>query len=400
MGAMGNIFDKCAFESEIFENRNILLPSYLPEKLPFREKQIEGMVSVLSACAKGDRPTNLFIYGKPGTGKTSCTKYVLNQLEDFANKNCLSIRTIYANCRQYNSKYKVLSNVVQKLLPEKDIIGYSGTFVYENLLSYCEKNQAKLIVAMDEIDKVKDLDELIYALTRANEELKKGSVSMIGISNQITFKERLDARTKSSLCEREIVFPPYNAEELAEILRDRVKIAFKKGVVDESAIKYAAAVAAQESGDARAAVMLLLRAGELAEKEMLKKVTDAEVRKAKCEVEEEIAIDMISTLPEQQQLVIYAIARLTSDKKGIKRFDDEHALCSGEIYDEYKKVASSFNVAPVSIRWFQEYIGELETYGIILTTSSGKGFKGQSRIIRLGLDVNKVKKALEKRFST
>ncbi|MCX8190311.1 MAG: AAA family ATPase [Candidatus Diapherotrites archaeon] len=400
MGVMGNIFDKCDFESKIFENRGIMLPSYLPEKLPFREKQIEDMVSVLSACTKGDRPTNLFIYGKPGTGKTSCTKYVINQLDEFAKKNSLRIRTIYANCRQYNSKYKVLSNVVQKLLPERDIIGYSGTFVYENLLAYCEKNQAKLIVAMDEIDKVKDLDELIYALTRANEELKKGAISIIGISNQLTFKERLDARTKSSLCEKEIVFPPYNAEELAEILRERVKMAFKKGVVDESAIKYAAAIAAQESGDARAAVMLLLRAGELAEKELLNKVTDVEVRKAKREVEEEIAIDMISTLPEQQQLVIYAISRLTFEKRGIKRFDDEHALCSGEIYDEYKKIAARFNIAPVSIRWFQEYIGELETYGIILTTNSGKGFKGQSRIIRLGLDVEKVKTALEKRFSS
>ncbi|MEM4662792.1 MAG: AAA family ATPase [Candidatus Diapherotrites archaeon] len=397
---MGNIFDNRVSESHIFENRNIMLPSYMPERLPFREKQIEALVSALSVCASGGKPVNLFVYGKPGTGKTCCTKYVINQLDEFSLKNNLPVKTSYSNCRQYNSKYKVMSSVVQKLCPERDIIGYSGTFMYETLLDYCNKNDTKLIIAMDEIDKVKDLDELIYTLTRANDELKRGSVSIIGISNQINFKERLDARTKSSLCEKELIFPPYNASELVEILRDRVKMAFKKDVVDESAINCAAAIAAQESGDARAAMMLLLRAGELAEKNMLTKVTDAEVKQAKSEVEEEIAIDLISTLPEQQQLVIYAIARLTAANKGIKRFDDEQALCSGEVYDEYRRVASKFNIAPVSIRWFQEYIGELETYGVILTTNSGKGFRGQSRIIRLGLDVEKVKKALEKRFSS
>jgi len=395
---MGNIFDEYSGKSLIFENRNIMLPSYMPERLPFREKQIETMVSTLSVCLKGSKPNNLFLYGKPGTGKTCCTKYVLGQLEDFVRKSSLPVSISYMNCRHYNSKYKVLSNVVQKLYPDKEFVGYSGTFIYEALLKYCEKNETTFIVAMDEIDKVKDLDELIYALTRANDELKKSSLAIIGISNQLTFKERLDTRTKSSLCEKELVFPPYNAEELSAILDDRAKAAFKPGVVDRSAINLAAAIAAQESGDARAAVMLLLRAGELAEREGLSKITDNEVKRAKVEVDEEIAMDIIGTLPEQQQLVLYAIANLTANRKGIKRFDDEQALCSGEVYDEYRKVALKFNVSAVSTRWFQEYINELETYGVILTTNSGKGFKGQSRLIRLGIEWEKIKKAIERRL--
>ena len=394
---MNNLFESAVAESKIFQDRNIMLPSYMPNKLPFREKQINVMVSTLSVCLKNNKPDNLFLYGKPGTGKTSCTRHVLNQLREFAEKSKLPVNINYMNCRHYNSKYKVLSRIVHQLYPDKEFIGYSGTFIYESLLSYCEKNRSILIIGLDEIDKVKDLDELIYALTRANDDLQESSITVIGISNQLTFKDRLDSRTKSSLCEKELVFPPYNANELRAILRDRVDKAFKPKVVSDSAVNLAAAMAAQESGDARAAVMLMLRAGELAEKEGLARVTDAEVKKAKEEVEEEIVMDMVSTLPEQQQLVLYAIACLTTEKKGIKRFtDNEPMLYSGEVYDEYKKIAAKLNTSTVSTRWFQEYINELEMYGILLTTSTGRGFKGQSRLIKLGFDGIKIKKVIEK----
>ena len=394
---MANLFEGSIKESRIFLNRDIMLPHYTPERLPFREKQINEMVSVLSAAINNSKPDNMFLYGKPGTGKTSCTKHVLNQLDEFAKSKSMPIRIFYMNCRHYNSKYKVLSKIVQELYPDRDFIGYSGTFIYENLLKYCKENSCRLIVGLDEIDKVKDLDELIYALTRANDELQNSSVSIVGVSNQLTFKDRLDPRTKSSLCEKELVFPPYNAAELRAILKDRVEIAFRPGVVEESAINLAAAIAAQESGDARTAVMLLLRAGDLAEENNLEKVTDAEVKTAKEIVGEEIVMDMICSLPEQQQLVLYSIAKLTTDKKGIKKLGkDDCILFSGEVYEEYKKIAEKVKTSSVSIRWFQEYINELEMYGLLLTTNSGKGFRGQTRLIKLGFDGEKIRNVLEK----
>ncbi|MCD6247754.1 MAG: AAA family ATPase [Candidatus Diapherotrites archaeon] len=397
MRVMPNLFESKIKESNIFINRDIMLPSYTPKRLPFREKQIEEMVSVLGVAIDSHKPDNLFLYGKPGTGKTSCTKHVLNQLDEFVKNKGLAVKIVYMNCRHYNSKYKVLSRIVQELYPDRDFIGYSGTFIYENLLKYCKENACRLIIGLDEIDKTKDLDELIYALTRANDELQNSSISILGISNQLMFKDRLDPRTKSSLCERELVFPPYNAEELRAILKDRVKMAFKPGVVEESAINLAAAIAAQESGDARTAVMLMLRAAEIAEQGNHNKVTDREVKKAKERVEEEIVMDMICSLPEQQQLVLYAIARLTTDKKGIKKLGNEECvLCSGEVYDEYRKIAGKIKASSVSIRWFQEYINELEMYGLLLTTNSGKGFRGHTRLIKLGFDGEKIRSVLEK----
>jgi cell division control protein 6 len=224
-------------------------------------------------------------------------------------------------------------------------------------------------------------------------------MTMIGISNNLMFKDKLDPRTKSSLCERELVFNPYNATELKEILKERCAKAFKENVVSESAISLASAIAAQESGDARTAVMLMQRAGEIADMEQQNTLTDQHVEKAKASVEEEIILSMISTLPQQQQLVLYAIAQLTSQKRGIRKVSgeiEEGVLYSGEIFETYLDLAKKFEERTITSRWYRQYINELEMYGLILVTNSGKGIKGQTRLIKLGFDAEKIKSALEK----
>jgi cell division control protein 6 len=339
------------------------------------------------------------LYGKTGTGKTSTVKHVLEQLDEFVKKHEKEVNSCYVNCRSHPSKYKVLIKALKKLYPEKDFLGYSASFVYEKLLDYSTENQSHTILVLDEIDKVKDVDELMYSLSRGNDELEKGSITVIGISNNLTFKEKLDPRTKSSLCEREMVFNPYNATELRQILDERSEKAFKTGVVKEEALSLAAALAAQESGDARTAVMLMQRAGEIADTLQLGMIDDSLVEKAKVSVEEEIIISMISTLPEQQQLVLYAISQLALKDTGFTKVNGEvekGVLFSGEIFEAYLGLAKKMNHRTITSRWFRQYINELEMYGLILVTNSGKGIKGQTRLIKLGFDAGKIKTALEK----
>src|SRR3989344_2347667 len=396
-----NIFEKEFAKETIFIDRNLITPHYTPKELPFRETQIKKISEILAQALKGKKADNVFIYGKTGTGKTSVTKHVMQQLLDFAGAKGVSVHGNYVNCRNHNSKYRVLIKIVKDLYQEENFLGFSAAFVYEKLLDFARSGK-HIVLVLDEVDKVKDLDELIYGLTRGNDEMDKGSVSVIGISNNLTFKERLDPRTKSSLCEHEMVFPPYNAQELAEILRQRAGIAFRPGTVEESAITNAAAIAAQESGDARTAVMLLLRAGEIADRKNSGSVTDEEVKKAKKQVEEEIIMNMVSTLPEQQQLVLYSIATLSIEKKPFQKITGETEagiLFSGAIYDEYCRISRSFKETTVSARWYREYISELEMYGLIYSTASGKGIKGQTRLIRLGYDAAKIKSLIEREIA-
>ena len=75
---------------------------------------------------------------------------------------------------------------------------------------------------------------------------------------------------------------------------------------------------------------------------------------------------------------------------------DENVLFSGDVYDEYTRIASSLEETVVSARWYREYISELETYGLIVTTQSGKGIRGSTRLIRLAYDSQKIFEAIKK----
>ncbi|MFH1587779.1 MAG: AAA family ATPase [Candidatus Diapherotrites archaeon] len=396
-----NLFEKEFYAETVFLDRNLITPHHIPKELPFREKQIDIIAKNISLCLHDKRPDNFFLYGKTGTGKTSVTKNVLNQLNEFALKKNLPVKAEYINCRNHNSKYRVLIKLVKEFFPEENFLGFSAAFVYEKFLDYVKKGN-NVIIILDEIDKVKDVDELVYSLSRGNDEIETGSITLLGISNNLLFKDKLDPRTKSSLCEKEMVFPPYNAQELKKILVERACVAFKKDSVSESAINLASAFSAQESGDARTAVMLLLRAGELADKEKSLEVTEEHVINAKKKVEEEIIFDMVSTLPRQQQLVLLAISDLTMNSKGfqtLKGTREKGVLFSGEIYEHYRSKAKSLGENIISSRWYRQYINELEMYGLIHSTSSGKGIKGQTRLIKLGFDAKKINESIEKEIS-
>ncbi len=398
-----NIFYGFINQESVFVDKNKISPHYAPDKLPFRDKEIRNLSVWLSPALKKEKPHNVFIYGKVGTGKTTVVKHVVDQLLDVSRENNLPLQSIYLNCRNYQTKYAVLFYCVQMFYPDKNFIGYSRSFIYDKFISYIKETKINFIAILDEIDKIKDkeIDDLVYTLTRANDELDTGSVSLIGISNNLFFKQRLDPRTKSTLCEQEAVYPPYNAEELTEILRQRISLAFRDGVVTDSAIAAAAAISAKESGDARTAVMLLLRAGELSDATARKDVTDKEVYLAKEKVEQEVMKSMVLTLPVQLQLVLLAISEKSEKPRGILKIDgslEENVLYSGEIYDRYLQLTKKFSEKPVSMRWFREYINELETYGFISTTESGKGMRGSTTLIKLGVDPKSIQDLLAKEF--
>jgi len=53
----------------LFLNREVMRPTYMPEILPHREKEISDLASVLVPALRGETPSNVFVYGKTGTGR-------------------------------------------------------------------------------------------------------------------------------------------------------------------------------------------------------------------------------------------------------------------------------------------------------------------------------------------
>ncbi len=388
-------FEEFTSSSALFRDRDVLSPHYVPDTLHFREHQVRELMSIVAPALQGKKPRNLMVYGKTGTGKTCSVKHVAKK---FVEQNSPS-RMVYINCRMYNKPYRILSKAVKAITDGMDKQGYGLPFYYEKMLEWASGGR-QLILILDEIDMAKHIDELIYTLTRANDELERGGVSPIGISNRLRFKEELDPRSKSSLYEREMLFPPYTAPQLQKILQQRAELAFSEGAVTSGAINLASAFTAQESGDARYALKLLARAAELAEEKKVQKITDAEVNEARQVVEADLVKEAVDKLPEHHQLVLYSIARLTLSGSKYARFEEgkEGYLFSGEVYEDYSELCTKLKRQGKTARSYRSYLSDLEMLGLVTTVESGKGIRGHTKLIKLGHTPQEVASMMRQKF--
>jgi cell division control protein 6 len=381
--------------STVFINRDALSPHFLPERILHRENEIEKIMRAISPVFNGKKPRNIFIYGKTGTGKTSSVKYISRKFNEYASQHPTGAEINYVNCRIYNTRYKILQKVASDTVAFAKN-GFSPSVFYEKILKWVEEKNRFLILVLDEIDVVKDLDELIYTLTRSNDDLHGGGVSLIGISNNLDFKKHLDHRSKSALLETEIVFPPYKAEQLQSILNQRVELGFRERACDASAVNLSAAIAARDTGDARHALKLLLYAGEIADERKDRVVTEQHVELARRNVEEDIVVEAVSTLPEHQQVLLYTLSSLTLGGSKYSRLSDEkeNVFMSGELYEAYVDVCKQLKKEHRSARWCKEYLRELESLGLVQMTESGRGIRGHSTLVKISYSPEKIKKVV------
>jgi cell division control protein 6 len=407
-----NIFEAELKEQRIFRNLEVLSPHYVPQELPHREKEIKEVTRLIAPILRSQKPSNIFIYGKTGTGKTCVVRYVTKKLLEFAenpekNTSKTIVRVCYMNCKVKNSKYQVLLRLAEEDAlnkglvdaplrdrPDKELKGMDPNGLYDRIFKVVKANNMNLIIVLDEIDMIKgkDLNDLMYSLIRINDELPSGHVSIIGMSNDMKLKKRLDPRSLSTLCEEERVFPHYNAIQIKAILKQRISAGFQDEVVDIATISKIAAYAAQD-GDARYALRLLRKAGDLAESLGADKVLPEHVENAKKAVEDDIMGEAMKNLPEHQQIVMYSIAALALQGGMQKRLSglSEGDLFTGEVFEAYESNCRILARNPRTIRQFSQYLSELEMLGFITTAMSGKGIRGNTRLIRLGYPPEEIK---------
>ncbi len=382
-----NIFEKILSSSKIFKNRDVLRHTYTPNELPHRDEQIKALATILAPALKYETPSNILIYGKTGTGKTATVKFVARQLEEMSSK--LNVRCLvhYMNCELIDTQYRVFASIANALGRNIPMTGLPTDYVYEEMRKALDSKRRVVIIVLDEIDKlVKKGDEALYNLTRINSELKNAKVSIIGISNDLKFKSFLDPRVLSSLSEEEIVFPPYNAEQLKDILEQRARLAFHEGVLDDDVIPYCSALAAQEHGDARKALDLLRVSGEIAERENSDRVTREHVKKAIKKIESDQIAETVRTLPTHSKVLLFGMIVLT--ESGYRKFT------TGEVYAIYKNLCKRIGLEPLTQRRISDLISELDMLGIINSIVISKGRYGRTREIRLEMPIDDLKVVL------
>jgi len=379
---LNDYFENFLNKEPLFINKKSLQSSYTPEAIPHREEQIEAIASILAPSLRLDKPSNLFCYGKTGTGKTLTIQYVLANLSKLAKEKKIPLKTFYLNCklkRVADTEYRLIAQIARAFGKEVPATGLPTDEIYKLFLdSIDNKEGGLLILVLDEIDQLvkRAGDGILYNLTRINSELKNVQISLVGISNDLMFTNNLDPRVKSSLSEEELVFPPYNAIQIQEILRQRASIAFRKNVLVEGVIEKCAAYAAREHGDARRALELLRVAGELAERKNETRIGVNHIDDAEDKIERDRILDIVNTQPKQFKLTLLSLFTLSERAK---------ELSTGDAYGIYKEFCIKIGVKPLTQRRVSDIISEFDMLGIINAKVISKGRYGRTREICLAI---------------
>ncbi len=385
---LDDVFEKFVNGARIFKDREVLRHDYLPEKLPHREDQIRLLGQAVAPVLKDARCSNIFIYGKTGTGKTAVAKYVLSHLETKAKEYGAPVKFCYINCRMTGSEYRVFACMGQSIGMSVPFTGLSVGEVLDRFRSGLDNSRTIFIVALDEIDAlIKDRgDSLLYELTRINETLHKSKVSLIGISNDLRLKEFLDPRVFSSLSEEEMVFRPYDASELRHILLERSKLSIHEGALSDAALSVCSALAAAEHGDARRALDLLRVAGEVAERRGSNVITEEHVREAEKHIEHNRVMEALKNLTLHSKLVLLSVYHMSKNSGNVT---------TGEIFDVYNELCGELGVGLLTQRRIGTLVNELDAMGLFNAKVVSMGRYGRTKKIRLEISRTLVKEVFE-----
>ena len=373
----GNIFEKILGQDSLFIDRKAFDHAFEPSSLPHRDHEVEALVRNLVDALNGHIPSNMLLYGVPGSGKTVVTRFVLGQLLDKGVEMGQPVQTYEINCRNVDTKYRVVQTIASQLARRGDtpvpFTGWPTDRVLETLIYRMDRATGVHIIVLDEIDNLVSRagDDLLYNLTSLNTVLGNARCCIIGISNDLHFTQQLDPRVSSRLSQEDLVFHPYGALEIQDILNERVETGLREDVLEGGVLELCAALAAQEHGDARRALDLLRISVQKAEQRAQARVDPKHVRLAQSQLEYDQVTPVLKSLPLHQKVVLFAI--IMNEENGLRN------ISTGEVYRTYADACMKIGVEPLTPRRISSLLNELDTLGLIMARNVSKGRGGRSK---------------------
>ena len=387
------LLDAAQSGKSLIKNRDVLHFDHIPEKILHRDPEQVEIGQTLMPILMGSRPSNLLVYGKTGTGKTLVIKKVLSKIQKRVEEGSFPIKLAYTNAKHESTLSGLLVDFGRQLglssqktkdgkmwIPDT---GLSTSEVFNRILYIISKHEINVVLVIDEIDYLAELiqktgKDTLYSITRANERLETGSLTLVGVSNDLTFKERLDPRVISSLSEEEVVFTNYNLEQIKQILKARIQIAFSEGIVKDAALNLCSAMASRESGDARRAIDLLRVASEIAERTQMSNVVEEHVRQASEKIEENKEIVALKSYPLHEKLLILAVMKSSE-------------ISTGETYLTYKALCKEIRQKELTQRRVTQMLSEIEMSGIISGRIVHQGTHGNTKKFKITISPDIIK---------
>lgn len=375
---MSNIIEDELMSSTVIKNPNALDFDFVPEELIHRDDQLKFLAQMFKPLLS-NVSQNVVIKGPVGTGKTLMAKKFCSSLSNLARKQGKTIEYVHINCRKRTTDAMTLLGILSFFDPRFPDRGFSVEEMLQVLRRQLQRKNAQLVLVLDEVDALlkKSGSNLIYSLTRFSDEssMEKIPVSLLLIS-QKDIVPMLDTAALSSFKRSNILqLNKYSRNELFDIVRQRVELAFHRNVVNDDSMDLIADIAS-DWGDARFAIELLWKAGIAADNQHVDQVIPEHVRAAKAETYSTVTESKLKNLEKHQLITLFSVAkRLQKDQTAYVK--------TGEAEKTYAITCEEYNEKPRSHTMFWNYLKEIESAGFINLKASGKGQLGTTQLISL-----------------
>lgn len=374
-------------QNSVFRDIGLLDPDAVinEDRIVGRDQQLDDIITYLRPTLQGNRPPNMLLYGPSGTGKSLIINAVCEQVAELAEAQDNRFGVIKVNCQTIKSHDRAVYGLVANAASNADIeprVPQSGISTDQKLSRFYEilsEHFDSVIIILDEVDllvgRQRDPNDepayskLLYQLSRASQLGRiDGHVSVAALTNDPRFMEDLDGRAESSFNPQDVVFSDYDANQLQSILKRR-QDAYQDNVLESGIISLSSAFAAQDHGDARKAIDLFRKAGEIADRQDQQMVREDHVRAAQKEAERDRTLTQMQGLSTQKKLSLYAAAIVpVYSKRNIK------AVPSTVAYRIYQYICDFIDADSKSRDSYLRYMTEAETYNFVTSDKRGRGY--------------------------
>jgi cell division control protein 6 len=273
------LFDNLLRQGENFvKNIDVFEEEYIPEEVRYRSGNISLIAQPYIDFIGGSTPENILIAGGNGTGKTLCTRYVL---EEFTNKVVAIDKKViyhYANCRNDDTRLKIMQNFLKEQnigkVPKRrrDV-----QKIFESVI----ENYDLVVFILDEFDRYilrykDDAETFLYNCSRTYP-----NVHIIMITTDFTLdpymRSNLDPSTKDTFRYKLYLFNEYTTDQLQGILVDRMMEGLKTEAWDINIVRYIVDKAEELGEGARSAINIAKNAIKIAKRRHAEKITEEHI---------------------------------------------------------------------------------------------------------------------------
>ncbi len=292
--------------------REALLPRFTPQRLPHRGAQVSSLAEALRTTLGGQAGATQLLVGANGSGKSATAAHVLAQLEEAAALCGQPLQCVRLTCARYEGAYQILL-ALDRALPGGPPVpshGWPLERLYDALGAKLEALGGPVVLCLDELDSLSPpaIEEVLLLLTERSSDLTGPGLTLLLILNNGTLVEDLPPKVAGRLGAHLSVFPPYDAEQLADILAERADVALRPDALGSGVLALCAALAAQEHGDARRALELLRTAADEAATGGCCVIDETHVRRAISRGEGDVLTAVALGLPLPARLLLLASA--------------------------------------------------------------------------------------------